>query len=172
LEETFAIPFVKALVLDPGRERFLLQRRIKRGDPYEGFWELPGGKMRRGESAEAALRREVEEEAGIRLLEVLGQRRETLTDGLGRTARVLEPLVTVEITSGPWPYLGHYFACLAEGVPLGTLEGDHHRWIEPGAFVEEFLAPGAPGSLTTLDCLATRIILEGNRLAPFMQVGS
>jgi 8-oxo-dGTP diphosphatase len=32
-----------------------------------GLWELPGGKARDGEAADAALRREIEEELGVRI---------------------------------------------------------------------------------------------------------
>ena len=44
--------------------RILIARRGK-GDPLEGKWEFPGGKMEPGESPEACLRRELREELGI-----------------------------------------------------------------------------------------------------------
>lgn len=46
--------------------RWLVQRRPLRG-LLGGLWEFPGGKIRRGESPRAAARRELEEETGIRL---------------------------------------------------------------------------------------------------------
>nr|WP_202421938.1 NUDIX domain-containing protein [Gordonia sp. SID5947] len=55
---------VAGAILDPGRRRLLLaQRRY----PVEvaGRWELPGGKVEQGETAEAALRRELMEELGV-----------------------------------------------------------------------------------------------------------
>jgi mutator protein MutT len=54
-----------ALVLD-GEERVLLQRRID-----DGTWDLPGGALELGESAEEAVRREVREETGLEVGEIV-----------------------------------------------------------------------------------------------------
>jgi len=45
--------------------RVLVARRPE-GRPMAGLWEFPGGKVRPGETPEAALVRELEEELGIR----------------------------------------------------------------------------------------------------------
>lgn len=43
---------------------------IKKGrGPYEGLWDLPGGKIEPGESFVEALTREFDEETGVRVLE-------------------------------------------------------------------------------------------------------
>ncbi|NJM43003.1 MAG: NUDIX domain-containing protein [Brachymonas sp.] len=44
--------------------RFLMTTRPE-GKVYAGYWEFPGGKIERGETLEAALRRELQEEIGI-----------------------------------------------------------------------------------------------------------
>lgn len=44
--------------------RILIARR-KRGDRLEDKWEFPGGKLEEGETPEACLRRELQEEFGI-----------------------------------------------------------------------------------------------------------
>jgi len=47
---------------------FLLTTRPP-GKVYEGYWEFPGGKLEAGESVEQALRRELQEEIGITILD-------------------------------------------------------------------------------------------------------
>ena len=54
---------VAAAVVREG-ERFLLTKRPDKGH-LAGFWEFPGGKVEEGESPEAALVRECDEEIGI-----------------------------------------------------------------------------------------------------------
>ena len=49
---------------DPAAPEFLLAQRPP-GKPYAGYWEFPGGKVEAGETAHAALQRELQEELGI-----------------------------------------------------------------------------------------------------------
>jgi len=45
------------------KNRLLLTKRGKA--PFKGWWDLPGGYVERGETAEQALKREIEEETGL-----------------------------------------------------------------------------------------------------------
>lgn len=56
--------FVVAAALVDADGRVLVQRRPE-GKPMAGLWEFPGGKVDPGETPEAALIRELDEELGI-----------------------------------------------------------------------------------------------------------
>lgn len=58
---------VSACVFD--RDRLLLIKRAK--PPFAGAWSLPGGSIEPGETAEAAILREIAEETGLQIV-VLG----------------------------------------------------------------------------------------------------
>lgn len=58
------LPVPVAVAAVSGPRGLLLLRRSKA--PFEGMWALPGGKLRFGETPEAAALREVLEETGVR----------------------------------------------------------------------------------------------------------
>jgi len=55
---------VAAVILLDQSGRYLLGQRPE-GKPYAGYWEVPGGKIEKGESVFEALKRELQEELGI-----------------------------------------------------------------------------------------------------------
>lgn len=58
------LPREVAVALVSHGRRVLLVQRPARG-PLPGLWEFPGGKIEAGETPEAAVRRELHEEAGL-----------------------------------------------------------------------------------------------------------
>ncbi len=56
-------------------ESFLLTSRPE-GKVYAGYWEFPGGKLEAGETVEAALKRELQEELGITIEDCIPWRTE------------------------------------------------------------------------------------------------
>lgn len=61
---------VAAAVIQRPDGSFLLAQRPE-GKPYPGYWEFPGGKVEPGESARAALKREIKEELDVEILRAI-----------------------------------------------------------------------------------------------------
>ncbi|UCD00099.1 MAG: A/G-specific adenine glycosylase [Phycisphaerales bacterium] len=91
--------------------RILIDKRKPDG-LLGGLWEFPGGKVRSGESLEAALRREVREELGVEV-------------------RIVRPLVTVQHSYSHFAIALHAFECThASGRPRcrGCVD---FKWVLP-----------------------------------------
>jgi mutator protein MutT len=93
------------------RDGKILIARRRAGAHLGGLWEFPGGKPEPGESLEAALRREIEEE-------------------LAASATVGERIETID-----WCYPDkrvrlHFFRCGLRGEPR-ALEGQEMAWVSP-----------------------------------------
>ena len=61
--ERVPVEVAVGVLIDP-QGRFLMTLRPE-GKVYAGYWEFPGGKLETGETVEAALRRELQEELGV-----------------------------------------------------------------------------------------------------------
>ena len=122
--EPYRLPIsIKAALVEGGRACLLLNER--------GQWELPGGRLEKGETAEACLVREVREETG---LEVAVER---LVD-----ARAFEPVPGKEL------FVVVYRCRLASaGEPV--LSAEHHElgWFEAAELDRLVLPEGSAESL-------------------------
>ena len=103
-----AIDVVAGVILDAARARVLLA--LRRADQHQGgLWEFPGGKVDAGEALADALRRELDEELGIRV-------------------GAVEPRCTLEHAYPDKTVRLHVFDVLGfEGEPVGR-EGQELRW--------------------------------------------
>ena len=88
---------------------FLLTRRLK-GTHLAGTWEFPGGKCEPGETHEACLRRELEEELGV-------------------VARVDEEIFTVTHAYAERTVELHFRRCTLTSEPRPIL-GQEMRWVQ------------------------------------------
>lgn len=154
--EALVVANVAALVVpDPGAGSVLLQRRDKEGEVVRGRLELPSGRWRAGETVEDALRREVAEETGLAVVEVLGPAPVTVRADPERPFQLLRPAAVTVGVGGAYPALHLAFVCVAPGDPVPrTGESAEPRWYskdEVRALLgepERFTGP-ALGILTT-----------------------
>ena len=102
---------VTAAVIEE-HDRFLVTRRL-RGTHLEGHWEFPGGKCDAGESLEACLVREIDEELGCGV--TVGGEIFAITHAY--------PERTVEL---------HFFSCRLHGDPQPRL-GQEMQWVARSA---------------------------------------
>ena len=120
-----------AVAVIEDRERFLIQKRPPSG-LLAGLWEFPGGKIKRGESPEAALRREVREELGAR-------------------AGHIRFLATVKHAYTRYDVTLHVFLCRLEGP--GFVMSPDRRWVSLRS-IRRYPLPS--GSVKIVDFLAAR----------------
>ena len=118
---------VVAAIIESGGS-FLLTRRLD-GTHLAGLWEFPGGKVHAGETHEAALARELEEELGVGadLGELVFETTHAYDD---RTIAL------------------HFYRCRLAGEPRALL-GQEMRWV-PRAELQALDFPPADAALIEL----------------------
>ncbi len=118
------VVLVSAVALIDVDGRVLLAQRPE-GKSMAGLWEFPGGKVESGESPEAALIRELQEELGI-----------------DTWASCLAPLTFASHSYDDFHLLMPLFACRKwEGTPRGR-EGQVLKWAKPSE-MRDFPMPAA-----------------------------
>jgi ADP-ribose pyrophosphatase YjhB (NUDIX family) len=105
--ERMPIPTVDAILTFEGR--FLLLKRVN--PPVQGEWWLPGGRVRKGESLETAVKREVKEETGL-------------------TGRIIRQVGVINHIFPEAHTISVYYLVEAESTTV-TLNAEHsaYRWV-------------------------------------------
>ncbi|MEL6204236.1 MAG: (deoxy)nucleoside triphosphate pyrophosphohydrolase [Pseudomonadota bacterium] len=117
------VVLVAAVALVDADGRVLLARRPE-GKSMAGLWEFPGGKVESGETPEAALIRELEEELGI-----------------GTWESCLAPLTFASHGYETFHLLMPLFACRKwTGTPRAQ-EGQALAWVRPSALRDYPMPP-------------------------------
>jgi len=117
------ILLVAACALVDADGRVLLARRPP-GKPLAGMWEFPGGKVERGETPEAALIRELEEELGIRI-----------------AGKCLAPLSFASHSYDAFHLLMPLYVCRTWEGEIEALQGQELAWVRAGKLAQYAMPP-------------------------------
>lgn len=130
--ETFAKPAVGAIIEKVSNDRryILIQDRNKNNDGIEtGMIEIPAGKIREYENIFDALRREVWEETGLNITEIVGEEEKVVSFNSGYETISYLPFYSTQNLSGGYSIMLQTFICHAEGELLKqTNETINIRW--------------------------------------------
>ncbi|WML33201.1 NUDIX domain-containing protein [Clostridium sp. OS1-26] len=130
--EVFAKPAVGAIIEKIGNNKryILIQDRNKDNAAIEtGMIEIPAGKIREYENIFDALRREVWEETGLNITEIVGEKDKIVSVDDGYETISYIPFCCTQNLSGGYSIILQTFICRAEGEVLKqTNETINIRW--------------------------------------------
>lgn len=131
--ETFAKPAVGAIIekVIDNIDHILIQERFKADDvPENGLIEIPAGKVREFENIFDALRREVWEETGLKIIKIQGEKDVIVSKCNGYTVISYNSFFSSQNLSGVYSIILQTFICKAEGELLQQSdESTNIRWI-------------------------------------------
>ena len=120
------VVLVSAVALVDADGRVLLAQRPP-GKPLAGLWEFPGGKVKPGETPEAALIRELAEELGIDVV-----------------ASCLAPFTFASYSYPDFHLLMPLYVCRKwSGIPIAR-EGQRLAWVRPARLGDYPMPPADP----------------------------
>ncbi|MDR6637842.1 (deoxy)nucleoside triphosphate pyrophosphohydrolase [Paenarthrobacter nitroguajacolicus] len=119
----------------------LLAARRTAPPQFAGMWEFPGGKVEVGETAEAALHRELAEELGVEV----------------RLGHELESGNSAGWTLNERAAMRVWFAELTAGEPRPLEDHDELRWMPLDGFDDVLGLPWIPADLPIVQALLDRV---------------
>jgi 8-oxo-dGTP pyrophosphatase MutT (NUDIX family) len=135
--ENLMVPVIRAVVRSVDRPgHILLQRRDDPTESVRGALEIPGGRWRAGESPIDAITREVEEETGIVVVDLIGIELDRIDER--RAVASIHPLVVVAGVHGAFPAVHTVIVARGTGEPRSQAgESTDVRWWPLEAVVRE-----------------------------------
>lgn len=131
--EQFSIPGVGGIIVEEtnGKKCILMQTRVKPHSPQEdGLLEIPAGKIRAFENIFDTLKREIKEETGLDVVEILGEHQSTIYED-NSSYKVINfmPFSCSQNTIGDYPIMVFVFICKVKGdlLPFSD-ESKNYKW--------------------------------------------
>jgi len=109
----------------------LIQERCKPDAPQEyGLLEIPTGKVREFENVFACLRREVQEETGLEVIAIQGEKTASISEYDRYKVLNYTPFASAQNLKGEYPILVEIFICKVKGkLKTRTEETQNLKWI-------------------------------------------
>ena len=147
--EQFSIPGAGGIIVKEinGVKNILTQIRIKPDAPCEnGLIEIPAGKNLAFESIFDTLKREIKEETGLDIIEILGENLSTIYEGSSYKVMNFMPFSCSQNLVGDYPVIVFVFICKVKGelLPFSD-EAQKYKWTSI-AELKQIIA-NAPQSL-------------------------
>jgi ADP-ribose pyrophosphatase len=144
MDEKFQIPGVAGIIenQDAKEKQILIQERCKADAPKEkGLIEIPAGKIREFENIFETLRREVLEETGLTITEILGESNSSMVCQNSYEVKGFEPFFVSQNLAGSYPIMVMTFLCKARGNTLiRSDESANIRWVKMADLRQMLLA--------------------------------
>lgn len=131
--EQFMKPGVGGIIerVIDGVKYILVQERYKDNAPLEeGLIEIPAGKIREFENIFECLRREINEETGLDVVEIEGEADSIILESNGYKVLSYEPFASSQNIEGTYPIMVQTFICRVKGnLAASTNEARFLRWV-------------------------------------------
>ena len=131
--ELFAKPAAGGIIIkcESGIDYVLLQERCKdNGGTDNGLIEIPAGKIREFENIFDCLKREIREETGLEVIEIIGENETVIIKSNGYKVINYMPFACSQNIQGSYPIMVQTFICKVQGQVIDkTNETKNIRWV-------------------------------------------